>query len=367
MEPLSHSTEAFAAHRLLLWPGLGGATALGLVRALGSFERAFTAPLTEIPERWRALLRDCRGADDTAARAALMPLLAQGVFLLCLTDPGYPALLRETPAPPPLLYGCGDPGALALPAIAVVGSRNASRGGVEHAQHFAETLAGSGFAIASGLALGIDSAAHTGALRAGITVAVVGTGIDRVYPRQNLGLWRDIVAAGGAVVTEFPPGTPPLAGNFPRRNRIISGLSLGVLVVEAALRSGSLITARQALEQGREVFAIPGSIDNPRARGCHQLIRDGATLVETAADIVAQLGGMLALKQLEARSTDAPTPAPVSTEAGRVLAALGHDPAAADRLVVLTGLPVAEVTAALVELELAGLVDAREGSYWRLG
>lgn len=367
MEPHPVSTEAFAAHRLLLQPGLGSATALGLFRTLGSFERAFSAPLAEIPERWRALLRDCRGADDGAARAALASLREQNIFLRCLTDPGYPTLLREIPAPPPLLYGCGDPEALALPAIAMVGSRNASRGGVEHAQHLAETLAGNGFAIASGLALGIDSAAHRGALRAGVTVAVVGTGIDRVYPRQNLGLWRDIVAAGGAVVTEFPPGTAPLAGNFPRRNRIISGLSLGVLVVEAALHSGSLITARQALEQGREVFAIPGSIDNPRARGCHQLIRDGATLVETAADIVAQLGGMLALKRVEARGGEARTPVALSAEAGRVLAALGHDPADADRLVALTGLPVAAVTAALVELELSGLVDARDGSYCRLG
>ena len=264
-----------------------------------------------------------------------------------------------------MLYGCGDPGALALPGIAVVGSRNASRGGVEHATRFAAALAGSGFAIVSGLALGIDSAAHLGALKTGITVAVVGTGIDRVYPRQNLGLSRDIVAAGGVVVTEFPPGTPPLAGNFPRRNRIISGLSLGVLVVEAAPRSGSLITARQALEQGREVFAIPGSINNPLARGCHQLIREGAALVETAEDIVGQLGGMLAFKYVEARDGQA-VASPVSAEASRVLSALGHDPADVDLLVARTGLPVAGLTAALVELELAGRVEHRDGRYARL-
>ncbi len=369
MEPFSSPTpEAVAAHQLLIWPGLGSATALGLFRALGGFERAFSAPLAEIPERWRALLRDCRAQGEAAmaaSRAALEPLLERGIFLLCLADPGYPALLRETSSPPPLLYGCGDPGALALPGIAVVGSRNASRGGVEHATRFAAALAGSGFAIVSGLALGIDSAAHLGALKTGITVAVVGTGIDRVYPRQNLGLSRDIVAAGGVVVTEFPPGTPPLAGNFPRRNRIISGLSLGVLVVEAAPRSGSLITARQALEQGREVFAIPGSINNPLARGCHQLIREGATLVETAEDIVGQLGGMLAFKYVEARDGQA-VASPVSAEASRVLSALGHDPADVDLLVARTGLPVAGLTAALVELELAGRVEHRDGRYSRL-
>ncbi|MGE3296879.1 MAG: DNA-processing protein DprA [Porticoccaceae bacterium] len=371
MEPFPPPTpEALAAHRLLIWPGLGSATALGLYRTLGSFARAFTAPLTEVPERWRAPVRDCRAQDEAAlaaSRAALTPLLERGVFfLLCLADPGYPALLRETPSPPPLLYGCGNPAALALPAIAVVGSRNASRAGVEHAARFAAALAGSGFAIASGLALGIDSAAHLGALKTGITLAVVGTGIDRVYPRQHLGLWRDIVAAGGAVVSEFPPGTPPLAGNFPRRNRIISGLSLGVLVVEAALRSGSLITARQALEQGREVFAIPGSINNPLARGCHQLIREGAALVETADDIVAQLGGMLAFKAVEARAEPVAAAFPASPEALQVLAAMGHDPADVDLLVARTGLPVAGLTAALVELELAGRVEHRDGHYSRL-
>ena len=370
MEPSpAPTTEAFAAHHLLIWPGLGSATALGLYRTLGSFERAFSIPLAEIPERWRALLRDCRSqgeAELAATRAGLAPLLERGVFLLCLADPGYPALLRETPSPPPLLYGCGDPAALALPALAVVGSRNASRGGVEHATRFAAALASSGFAIVSGLALGIDSAAHLGALKTGITLAVVGTGIDRVYPRQNFGLWRDIVAAGGTVVTEHPPGTPPLAGNFPRRNRIISGLSLGVLVVEAALRSGSLITARQALEQGREVFAIPGSINNPLARGCHQLIREGATLVETAEDIVGQLGGMLAFKSVEAQGGQAAASVPIGPEASQVLAALGHDPADVDLLVARTGLPVAGLTAALVELELAGAVEHRDGRYSRL-
>ena len=168
------------------------------------------------------------------------------------------------------------------------------------------------------------------------------------------------------MVSEFPPGTPPLAGNFPRRNRIISGLSLGVLVVEAAPRSGSLITARQALEQGREVFAIPGSINNPLARGCHQLIREGATLVETAEDIVVQLGGMLAFKRAEALAAAEPTQATVSVEATQVLAALGHDPADVDILAARTGLPVAGLTGALVELELAGRVEHRDGRYFPL-
>ena len=377
MEPFPPPTpEALAAHQLLIWPGLGSATALGLYRTLGSFARAFTVPLGEVPERWRTLLRDCRAQDEaapSAARATLTPLLERGVFLLCLADPGYPALLRETPSPPPLLYGCGNPAALALPTIAVVGSRNASRGGVEHATRFAAALAGSGFAIASGLALGIDSAAHVGALKTGITLAVVGTGIDRVYPRQHLGLWRDIVAAGGAVVSEFPPGTPPLAGNFPRRNRIISGLSLGVLVVEAAPRSGSLITARQALEQGREVFAIPGSIHSPLARGCHKLIRDGAKLVETAEQMLEELrgvGGLLA-EGLQRRLDSREAISPIAESAARdpdyqrLLAALDAEPAAVDELAARTGLTAAALSSMLLVLELDGAVAAENGRYAR--
>jgi len=368
---LRSSREALRAHQLLSWPGLGAAAALACHRAFGGFEDAFTDASAEPPlrEPWQTALRACRAACPNADPAPLAALSLPDLFLLSLSDPDYPALLREIPSPPPLLYGQGDPLALALPAIALVGSRSASQGGLETAARFAAELAAGGFAIVSGLALGIDAAAHRGALAQGITVAVVGCGVDRIYPRQHQALWQEIVAAGGAVVTEFPPGTPPRAEHFPRRNRIISGLSLGVLVVEAAVRSGSLITARQALGQGREVFAIPGSIHSPLARGCHQLIREGATLVETTADIVAELGGLLALKHREAAPVDPPSAvvAGLSGAAAAVLAALGHELADADLLIARTGIAVAELTSALVELELAGLVENRGGVYLRAG
>ena len=369
------SHEALRAHQLLTWPGLGSAAALACQRTFGSFAAAFSQPIPALREPWQSALRACRAACPVASAAALTELRIPGLFLLALSDPDYPALLREIPSPPPLLYGQGDRLALALPAIAIVGSRSASHHGLETATRFAAELAVSGFVVASGLALGIDGAAHRGALTSGLTVAVVGCGIDQVYPRQHATLWQQIVAAGGTVISEFPPGTPPRAQHFPRRNRIISGLSLGVLVVEAAPRSGSLITARQALEQGREVFAIPGSIHNPLARGCHQLIREGATLVETTADIVAQLGGMLALKRGEAdgeaggeASVGAPPPVAVtelSGDATAVLDALGHEAADADLLIARTALGTAQLTAALGELELLGLVESRGSVYLR--
>lgn len=361
------SQEALRAHQLISWPGLGPAAALACYRAFGSFEAAFISTPTPFREPWQTALRACRQAWPDATGEPLAALQLAGLFLLAVSDPDYPALLREVAAPPPLLYGQGDPLALALPAIAVVGSRSASQSGLETAGRFAAELAAGGFAIVSGLALGIDAAAHRGALSGGITAAVVGCGIDRIYPRQHEGLWHEILATGGAVVSEFPPGTPPRAEHFPRRNRIISGLSLGVLVVEAAVRSGSLITARRALEQGREVFAIPGSLHNPLARGCHQLIREGATLVETTEDIVAQLGGLLALKGREAMVDDPPETAvpELSPDATAVLAALSHEPADADLLIARTALGVAELTSALVELELVGLVESRGSIYLR--
>ena len=361
------SHEALRAHQLITWPGLGPAAALACYRAFGSFEAAFTSTAKPLREPWQTALRACREAPPHATTEPLAALQLPGLFLLALSDPDYPALLREITSPPPLLYGQGDPLALMLPAIALVGSRNASQGGLETAARFAAELTAGGFAIVSGLALGIDAAAHRGALSSGITAAVVGCGIDRCYPRQHQTLWQQIIAAGGAVISELPPGTPPRAEHFPRRNRIIGGLSLGVVVVEAAVRSGSLITARLALEQGREVFAIPGSIHNPLARGCHQLIREGATLVETTGDVVSQLGGMLALKRREA-NVDAPPEtavAELSDAARAVLAALGHEPGDADLLIVRTGLGIAELTSTLVELELAGLVESRGSIYLR--
>ncbi len=358
--------EALRAHQLITWPGLGQAAVLALWRALGSFEAAFQSPLSRLPEPLRPLLQSCRRVYADALPDTLpAPLVAPDVFLVALSDPDYPALLREIPSPPPLLYGRGSLAALALPTIAVVGSRQASAAGLETAQRFGRELAGGGFLVASGLALGIDAAAHRGALVAGKTLAVMATGIDRLYPRQHAGLGEEILAAGGALVTEFPPGTPPRAANFPRRNRVISGLSLGVLVVEAAVRSGSLITARLALEQGREVFAVPGSIHHTQARGCHQLIREGATLAESAADLVPHLGGLLAFKGIEAAVAEDAADARLGADARQVLDALGHDPAAVDLLVARTGWNAARLTVALVELELAGLVERRGAAYLR--
>lgn len=223
-------------------------------------------------------------------------------------DPGYPALLAEVADAPPLLYVEGAPETLERPQLAMVGSRRASPAGLGTAWSFARSLAQGGFAITSGLALGIDGAAHEGALEVGgATVAVLGTGLRRLYPRRHEALARRIVEGGGALVSELPLDSPPLPANFPRRNRIISGLSLGVLVVEASPASGSLITARLAAEQGREVYAIPGSIHHPGARGCHQLIRDGALLVESVGHVLEALRGWAQAEPAEAPAQPCPT------------------------------------------------------------
>jgi DNA processing protein len=269
----------------------------------------------------------------------------------------YPGLLAELVDAPPLLFIAGDPTLLEQPQLAMVGSRRASRPGLDTAQSFARSLAGGGFVITSGLALGIDGAAHQGALDAnGKTVAVLGTGLQCLYPARHKALAAAIVEQGGALVSELPLDCPPQAGNFPRRNRIISGLSVGVLVVEASPSSGSLITARLAAEQGREVYAIPGSIHHPGARGCHQLIREGATLVESIEDILQALRGW----QVQ-RPTDVARPSePISHP---LLALLHAAPHSSEALVAASGWPLAEVLAALTELELEGRV-ACEGGRW---
>jgi DNA processing protein len=296
--------------------------------------------------------------------------------LLTPADGGYPALLREIARPPPQLFIRGNVAALSLPQLAIVGSRNATPGGAETAHSFASHLAARGFCITSGLAEGIDAAAHRGALAArGRTVAVCGTGPDIVYPRRHERLADEIVAAGGAIVAEFAPGTPVHRANFPRRNRLISGLSVGTLVVEAGVRSGALITARHALEQGREVFAIPGSIHNPVARGCHLLIRNGAKLVETAADIVEELMSLLAGLRLDdtpQREGSSPETtdgaAGMDGEYGQLLAAMAWDPVDADSLVARSGLTIGEVSSMLLMLEMQGSVRALSGGrYQRAG
>lgn len=292
-------------------------------------------------------------------------------------DADYPPLLRATANAPLGLFVEGDPALLWHPSVAVVGSRNPSPGGADNARLFAATLAASGLGIASGLAAGIDGCAHAAALDAGgITLAVVGTGPDLAYPARH-GRLRDRIAAAGAVVSEHPPGTPARSGHFPARNRLLAGLSLGTLVIEAAHRSGALITARLAADAGREVMALPGSIHNPLARGCHRLIRDGAWLVESPQEVSAALApvAMALGEHLRARlhasgPASAPVRAPVAAAAhtpatARLLQALGHEPADLDQLAARTGLGAADLAPVLLQLELEGHLARAHGRYSR--
>lgn len=348
--------------RLTLTPGIGGDSERKLLAAFSSPEAIFTAGYAAlrgvIGERARHLVdHDCTEAVD----AALQWLQQPGCHLVTLADAEYPRALLETPDPPTALYARGRLELLNRSALAIVGSRNATPQGLQTAESFAKTLAAEGLTIVSGLALGIDGAAHRGALAAGgDTIAVVGTGADRIYPARH----RDLalaIAERGLVVSEFPLGTPAIATNFPHRNRIISGLARGVLVVEAAPQSGSLITARQAAEQGREVFAIPGSIHSPQARGCNQLIKDGAKLVQSAADIFEELRWHTASHANKNESSD------LGMENDPILAVLGHDPGTLDELVARSGLAVSELLPRLLELEMAGHIASLPGSrYQRL-
>lgn len=291
--------------------------------------------------------------------------------LLTPQDSRYPSLLAEIEDAPPLLFIQGNPNILSAPQIAIVGSRNPSASGRETATDFARYLSEAGLSVTSGLADGIDGAAHQGALKTSTpTIAVTGTGLDRVYPAKHRNLAHQIVEQG-ALISELPPGTPPIPSNFPRRNRIISGLSLGTLVVEAAQKSGSLITARLATEQGREVFAIPGSIHNPLARGCHTLIRQGAKLVETAGDILEELAPLLgtvlrAPRKGETELGDSPRQWDQDYE--QLMAALDYDPTPIDLLIQRSGLTADAVSSMLLLLELEGFVSAAPGGrYCRAG
>ena len=294
-----------------------------------------------------------------------------GNRIMTCHDPDYPILLLQIASPPPLLYIHGHSDILSEPLLAMVGSRNPSASGARTATDFARHLSAAGLVISSGLALGIDAACHQGALDAGApTVAVMGTGLDRVYPARHRDLARQI-AEQGALVSEFPIGTAPRAENFPRRNRIISGLSLGTLVVEAAIRSGSLITARYAGDQGREVFAIPGSIHNPLARGCHHLIRQGAKLVETAQDVIDELG-MLADSCYPTDpatvGAEVPDESPkLDPEYQQLIDFIGFDDTSIDQLVCSCGLTPAEVSSMLLQLEMSGYIaSSHGGTYNRL-
>src|SRR5690554_6739502 len=293
-----------------------------------------------------------------------------GIRLVGQHHEHFPEALRQIHDAPMLLYALGDTSLLLQDQIGVVGSRNATRTGLDHARKFAAELGRRGLLVTSGLALGIDGAAHAGALDAGHpTVAVVGCGLDRLYPAQHRQLAHRIIE-NGLIVSEYPPGTQARAAYFPQRNRIISGLSRGVLVVEASLKSGSLITARTALEQGREVFAIPGSVHSPVARGCHQLIKQGARLVETADDILEELGTWWSMQSSETVNRGAegePGLSGLDSREIAVFVALGYDPQSTDALRMLTGLPSDQLMQSLLLLELEGLAHSAPGGYLRAG
>lgn len=359
--------------QLLRAPEIGPVTGHALLAHFGSAQNLLTAGRKAWAQAGlNTAAQDGLAAPDAGYLASDLVWLDQPQHhFIAFDDPRYPASLKETDGPPLGLFVIGDPELLSLPQLAIVGSRNPTPTGVENAQAFAESLARAGLIITSGLALGIDGAAHRGALNAGgLTLAVCGTGLDRVYPARHRDLARDI-AARGALVSEFPPGTPAMAGNFPRRNRLISGLSLGVLVVEAALQSGSLITARLAASQGREVFAIPGSIHNPLARGCHRLLRDGAKLVESADDVLEEIAPLL--RELPPATATGKTPAELSDQTDadadpdyrQLLAAMDFDAVRADQLIERTGLAAEVVSSMLLILELQGRVALAPGGAYQ--
>ena len=352
---MSKHEELAAWLRLTLIPGIGGESQRKLLAAFGLPEAIFAAgrlaTRSVIGDRAN-LLFDFDPSEEVDRNIAWASQPGQSI--LTLADNAYPQSLLEIADPPNVLYVRGNAALLQTRGLAMVGSRNATPQGLQTAENFAKTLAGRGLCIISGLALGIDAAAHRGALAAGgDTIAVIGTGADRIYPARNKELALAIVEQG-AIVSEFPLGTPAIAANFPRRNRIISGLSRGVLVVEAAPESGSLITARLAGEQGREVFAIPGSIHSPVARGCHKLIKQGAKLVETAQDVLEELGDINQQVVTSESST--------SSEENPLLAALGHDPCTLDELVERTGLRADQLLGELLTLELSGQLATLSGN-----
>jgi len=372
-----HEEEIRCCLSLLDLPGAGAGTALRLIDAAGSA----AAALGLQPARLQALglradtvsaLLGLDGRPDPRSAAPCEWLLRRNIEVLSAASTGYPPLLRRIACPPPVLFVEGAVAALASPQVAVVGSRNPTASGRELAFQFAAGLSRYALTVTSGLALGIDSAAHSGSLEArGTTVAVMGTGPDQIYPARNRRLAAGIVEQGGALVTEFAPGTRPEPHNFPRRNRIISGLSLGVLVVEAALPSGSLLTAQCALEQDREVMAVPGPVRSPLSRGCHELLRNGAALIETPEDVLRALGDRFRppdpVAEPGAHSTgDAAIAfAALTADERRVLDATGFEETPAETIVQRAGLGAAAAGAALVRLELKGLIVSGAGGYAR--
>ena len=354
---MQHDAELAAWIKLSLVPGLGGQSLRRLLAAFGLPQQVLAAGRTALARTVSAEIaaRIFADLDSAAVDAALEWSAAEGNGVLTLADGEYPQSLLETPDPPALLYLRGRRELLARPGLAVVGSRNATPQGISNAEHFARAFSAAGLTIVSGLALGIDAAAHRGGLdAAGSTIAVLGTGADILYPQRNRALGERI-ASEGLIVSEFPLGTPPHGANFPRRNRVISGLARGCLVVEAALASGSLITARLAAEQGREVFAIPGSIHSPHVKGCHALIKQGAKLVESAEDLLQELGVI----------GPAARPVAIDPVVHGLLAQLGYDPCDIDTLCARSGLTAAAVSAMLLQLELDGKVASLPGGLYQ--
>ena len=358
---MTHEPGLASWLQLTLTPGLGAAAIRGMLRQFGLPHLVLTRKPAELAAHAAPSVLEALHSEPVrrAVANALSWLEQPGNAIVTLADTTYPRLLLEIADPPPLLYARGRLELLRRPCLAVVGSRNATAQGAANAESFARALSTSGFCIVSGLALGIDAAAHRGGLVGpGSTIAVLGTGIDVVYPRSNGALAAE-VAERGLMISEFPLGTGALASNFPRRNRLISGLAQGCLVVEAALASGSLITARSAAEQGREVFAIPGSIHSPVSKGCHALIKSGAKLVESAEDVLTELGGFRA-------SGFASTTQPgAGTDDGGLLQHMGHDPVDVDALCVRAGLSAEQVSSELLRLELAGRVAALPGGLFQ--
>jgi DNA processing protein len=354
---MRHDAELAAWIKLSLVPGLGGQSLRRLLTAFGLPQQVLAAGRDALARIVSAEIagRILSDLDSPAVAAALEWAAADGHAVLALSDSDYPQPLLETADPPALLYLHGRRELLARPGLAVVGSRNATPQGISNAEQFARAFSGAGLTIVSGLALGIDAAAHRGGLEGmGSTIAVLGTGADILYPQRNRTLGERI-AREGLIVSEFPLGTPPHGGNFPRRNRVISGLTRGCLVVEAALASGSLITARFAAEQGREVFAIPGSIHSPHSKGCHALIKQGAKLVESAQDLLQELG----MKGFAA------PPASAAPEVAGLLPHLGYDPCDINTLCARSGLTAAAVSAMLLQLELEGKVASLPGGQYQ--
>jgi len=358
---MSMDTELASWVALSRVPGLGGEGLRRLLQAFGSPATIFSASVASLRQHVKPAVAEAiaQGIDE-ATLAQLADWLEQpDNDIVTLADTDYPQLLLNISDPPPLLYLKGRRALLNSPGLAIVGSRNATAQGLSNAETFAQSLGAAGLCIISGMAHGIDAAAHRGGLHnQASSIAVIGTGMDKVYPAANRELAHSL-AAQGLLVSEFPLGTPPLAANFPRRNRIISGLSLGCLVVEASLQSGSLITARMALEQGREVFAIPGSIHSPQAKGCHHLIKQGAKLVECVQDILDELPALTT-------SVDSSDQVPAGEEHPLYLY-LGFDPVGLDTLSLRSGLTIEALSAILLQLELEGrIVSLPGGLYQRM-